>query len=118
MMNWKGVGRERSWPNFKVGLLSGYSPGGTEVNHKNINQGSRSPEPRIEPETCRVRSRSVKINFRELTFLKIITLNKRTMLLNNIDRLNVSITNWNKKMIYIRYEILMDVELLMMFLWS
>jgi hypothetical protein len=31
VMNWKGFGRKRSWPNFKV--LSWYSPEGTEKNH-------------------------------------------------------------------------------------
>jgi hypothetical protein len=31
-MNWKGCGRRRSWPNFKV--LSQYLPGGTEKNHE------------------------------------------------------------------------------------
>jgi hypothetical protein len=32
MTNWKGFGRKRSWPNFKV--LSRHSPGGTEKNHE------------------------------------------------------------------------------------
>jgi hypothetical protein len=31
-MNWKRCGRKQSWHNFKV--LSQYSPGGTEENHK------------------------------------------------------------------------------------
>jgi hypothetical protein len=41
MMNWKGCGRKRSWPNFKV--LSRHLPGGTEENHENLSQDSRSP---------------------------------------------------------------------------
>jgi hypothetical protein len=32
MMDWKGLGRKRSWPNFKV--LYRYSLGGTEENHE------------------------------------------------------------------------------------
>jgi hypothetical protein len=32
MMNWKGYGRKRSWPNFKVLF---HLPGGTEENHEN-----------------------------------------------------------------------------------
>jgi hypothetical protein len=52
MMNWEGFGRKRLWPNFKE--LSWNSSGGTEKNHKNLNQDnqdSRSPGPRLEPET-------------------------------------------------------------------
>jgi hypothetical protein len=45
MMNWKGFGSKRLWPNFKV--LSQHLTG-TEENHKNLNQDSRSPGPRIE----------------------------------------------------------------------
>jgi hypothetical protein len=37
MMNWKGSGRKRSWPNFKV--LSRNSPGGIEENHENPQSG-------------------------------------------------------------------------------
>jgi hypothetical protein len=33
MMNWKGSGRKRPWPDFK--LLSLHSSGGTEEEHKN-----------------------------------------------------------------------------------
>jgi hypothetical protein len=36
MMNRKGIGRQGSWPNFKV--LSRYSPGGTEENHENLSE--------------------------------------------------------------------------------
>jgi hypothetical protein len=32
MMNWRGFGRKRSWPEFKV--LSRYSLGGTRKNHE------------------------------------------------------------------------------------
>jgi hypothetical protein len=34
MMNWKGFGRKRPWPNFKV--LSKHSPGVTEESHDNM----------------------------------------------------------------------------------
>jgi hypothetical protein len=34
MMNWKGCGRKRSWPNFKV--LSRQLPRGAEENHGNL----------------------------------------------------------------------------------
>jgi hypothetical protein len=40
-MSWKGFGRKRPWPNFKV--LSHHSPGGTEENCENLSQDSRSP---------------------------------------------------------------------------
>jgi hypothetical protein len=40
-------------------LLFRKSPGGTEENHENLNQDSRSPGPRIETGTFRIRSRSV-----------------------------------------------------------
>jgi hypothetical protein len=56
-INCKGFGRKRSWPNIKV--IPRHSPGGTEGNHENLNQDSRSPGPRIEPGTFRIRSRSV-----------------------------------------------------------
>jgi hypothetical protein len=56
-MNWKGFcSRKRSWPNFKV--LSWNSPGGTEVNHKNLNGDSWSLEPRFEPGTSQIRNRT------------------------------------------------------------
>jgi hypothetical protein len=32
MMNWKGCGRKRSWPDFEV--LSRTLPGGTDENHE------------------------------------------------------------------------------------
>jgi hypothetical protein len=37
IMNWKGFGRKRSWPYFKV--LSRHSPGGTKENHKKSQSG-------------------------------------------------------------------------------
>jgi hypothetical protein len=57
MMNWKGFGRKRSRPAFKV--LSRHSPGGTEENHETLNRDSRLPGPRYEPRTSRIESRSV-----------------------------------------------------------
>jgi hypothetical protein len=70
-MNWKGFGRKRSWPNFKV--ISRNSLGGTEENYENLNQGSRSPDPRFEPGISRIRSKSV--NHSTTTFgMKIYTL--------------------------------------------
>jgi hypothetical protein len=57
MMNWKGFGRRRSWPNFNV--LSRHSPGGTEKNYEKICQGIRSSGPRFEPGTSRLRSKNV-----------------------------------------------------------
>jgi hypothetical protein len=56
MINWKGFVWKRSWPNFKV--LSGHSPGGTEENHENLSQDSRSQGMRFKPRTYRIRSRS------------------------------------------------------------
>jgi hypothetical protein len=47
VMNWKGFGIKRSWPNFKV--LSRLSPGGTEENNENLNQDNRSTGQRIGP---------------------------------------------------------------------
>jgi hypothetical protein len=41
MMNWKGFGRKRSWPNTNV--LSLNLPGGTEEKHENPRQDSRTP---------------------------------------------------------------------------
>jgi hypothetical protein len=64
MISWKGFGRKRSRPNFKV--LSRHSPRGTEENTKILNQDSRSPGPRIEPGTIRIRSRNV--NYSTTTF--------------------------------------------------
>jgi hypothetical protein len=40
-MKWRGFGRKRSWPNFKV--LSRNSSGVTEVNLENLGQDSHSP---------------------------------------------------------------------------
>jgi hypothetical protein len=40
MMNWKGFGMKRSWPNFMV--LSWHLLGGTKENHKNLIQDSWS----------------------------------------------------------------------------
>jgi hypothetical protein len=37
MMNWKGFGSKRSWPNFKV--LSWNSPGGTVEYHEKTQSG-------------------------------------------------------------------------------
>jgi hypothetical protein len=34
MVNWKGFGRKRLWPNFKV--LYWHLPGETEENHENF----------------------------------------------------------------------------------
>jgi hypothetical protein len=53
MINWEGFGRRRSWPNLKV--LSLHSPGGTEANYENSQDG-RSPGRDLNP---RIRSRSV-----------------------------------------------------------
>jgi hypothetical protein len=47
MMYWKGIGRKRRWPNFKV--LSRQSPGQTEENHGKLNQDSRSPGRKSKP---------------------------------------------------------------------
>jgi hypothetical protein len=47
MMNWKGFGKKRSWPNFK--LLSRYLSGVTEEKLKNHSQNSRSPGPGLNP---------------------------------------------------------------------
>jgi hypothetical protein len=37
MMNWKGLGRKRQWPNFKVIFL--HSPVGYEENHEKPQSG-------------------------------------------------------------------------------
>jgi hypothetical protein len=64
MMNWKGFGRKRSWPKFKV--LHRYSPGVTEKQRKTKNSirigGSRgrdsNPElPKYEAEVLTTRPR-------------------------------------------------------------
>jgi hypothetical protein len=47
MINWKGFGRKWSWPNFKV--LSRHSPGGTEDNHENRSEVSRSSDRDLNP---------------------------------------------------------------------
>jgi hypothetical protein len=46
MVNWKGLGRKRSWS------------GGTDDKYKNLNQERRSLGPRIEPGTSGIPSRS------------------------------------------------------------
>jgi hypothetical protein len=43
MMNWKGFGRKRSWPNFKV--QSQLSSGGTEENHEETPVRDLNPKP-------------------------------------------------------------------------
>jgi hypothetical protein len=55
MMNWKGVGRKRSWPNFKV--LSRHSPRGTEKNQEKL--WIVVSEPRFEIGASRILSRGV-----------------------------------------------------------
>jgi hypothetical protein len=47
MMNWKGFGRKRSWPNFKV--LFPNSPGVTSEYHENFSYDSRSPGQDLKP---------------------------------------------------------------------
>jgi hypothetical protein len=49
MMNWKGCRRKRSWPTFKA--LPRNSPGGTDENHENLSQDSRSPDRDLNPGT-------------------------------------------------------------------
>jgi hypothetical protein len=56
MMNVKGFGRKRPWPNFK--LISQYSPGGTEENYKSLSQDIPVCGPRFEPGSFRIRSGS------------------------------------------------------------
>jgi hypothetical protein len=48
MTNWKGFGRKRLWPNFKI--LSWHSPGGTEKNHENLSHDSQYPGRDLNPE--------------------------------------------------------------------
>jgi hypothetical protein len=45
MMNWKELGRNRSWPNFKV--LAQHSPGRKTT--RNLSQDSRSPGQDLNP---------------------------------------------------------------------
>jgi hypothetical protein len=47
IINWKGCGRKRSWPNSKA--LSRNLPGGTEENHEKISQDIRSPGSDLNP---------------------------------------------------------------------
>jgi hypothetical protein len=47
MMNWKGYGRKRLWPNFMV--LFQHSPGRTEENHRNPSIDSWSPGQDLKP---------------------------------------------------------------------
>jgi hypothetical protein len=47
MVNWKGFGRNRSWPNVKV--ASQHSIGGTEENHDNVSQDSLSLGRNLNP---------------------------------------------------------------------
>jgi hypothetical protein len=47
MVNCKGCGRKRSWPNFK--LISRHSPGGTHYNYEYLSQHSRSPGLDLNP---------------------------------------------------------------------
>jgi hypothetical protein len=46
MMNWKGFGKKKSWPNFKV--MSQHSLGGTVENHIET-QVSQSPGQDLNP---------------------------------------------------------------------
>jgi hypothetical protein len=57
MMNWKGCGRKRLWPNFKV--LCQHVRGGNEENHEEPQSGQPISGPRYESGTSRIRSRSV-----------------------------------------------------------
>jgi hypothetical protein len=47
MMNWKGCGKKRSWPNFKV--LSRHLRSGTDKNTKRLSQDSQSPGWSLNP---------------------------------------------------------------------
>jgi hypothetical protein len=47
MINWKGFGRKRSWPDFKV--LFRHSPWGTEENTVNLSWDIRSPSRVLNP---------------------------------------------------------------------
>jgi hypothetical protein len=57
MINWKGFGGKRSWPNFKV--LSWHFPRGTEENQEKPQSDSWPLGPRFEPDTSQIQSRSV-----------------------------------------------------------
>jgi hypothetical protein len=48
MKKWKGFGRKRSWPNFKV--LSVHPYGGTGKTMKGLREGSRSPDLELNTE--------------------------------------------------------------------
>jgi hypothetical protein len=65
MMNWRGFGRKRFWPNFKV-----LSQEGLRKTMKSLIQSSRLLGPRIELGTSRVRGRSV--NHSTMTFGKML----------------------------------------------
>jgi hypothetical protein len=58
-MNWKGFGRKRSLPNFKVKLQFLHLSGGTEEKHKILQTVQPVPGPSFELNTSRTRSRSV-----------------------------------------------------------
>jgi hypothetical protein len=64
MMNWKGFCRKRSWPNLRY--YSAIRVKGLRKSTKNLNQNSRSPGPRIEPGTSRIRS--ISVNHSTTTF--------------------------------------------------
>jgi hypothetical protein len=57
MMNCKGFGRKRSWPNLIY--YTGIRLEGVRKTTKKLKQDSWSPGPKFEPETSRIRSRSV-----------------------------------------------------------
>jgi hypothetical protein len=75
MINWKGCGQKRSWPNFKA--LFQQLPGGTDENHEK--QHSRSPgrdlnplTPKYEAGALTTRSRrSIQIH-REFNVLTVV----------------------------------------------
>jgi hypothetical protein len=56
MINWKGFGRKRSWPNFNYYLVIRLE--GLNKTTKKTNQDSRSSGPRFDPRTSRIESRS------------------------------------------------------------
>jgi hypothetical protein len=57
MMKLKGFGRKMSWPSFKV--RSQNLPGGTDEEHEKLQTGQPVFVAQFEPETSRIRSRSV-----------------------------------------------------------
>jgi hypothetical protein len=57
MMNWKGCGRKRSWPNLKA--LFQHFVGETKENHETRHLSQTISWPRFERGTFRIRSRSV-----------------------------------------------------------